>query len=186
MRLSSIQIGILNIVAISDTHGQHQSIQIPDSDVVIHCGDASKEIYDLEEFFQWFSNLPNRYKIFIPGNHDLLFDLEPESIHALMPDNVCLLDNREIVINGIRFYGLNARPWMHQYQTLPSEVDVLISHGPPLGILDENMGCPLIRKLVDEYAPKHHLFGHIHSQGGKTITFEKTTFHNCAFDIKTN
>lgn len=186
MRLKTLQIGPLNVVAISDTHGHHQSIRLPDSEVVIHCGDASREIYDLADLFQWFSALPHKHKIFIPGNHDLLFDLEPESVHALIPDNVCLLDNSDVVINGIRFYGLNALPWMHQYQALPSRVDVLISHGPPLGILDENMGCPLIRRLVDEYTPDFHLFGHIHSQGSKSITFGKTTFYNCAFNIPTN
>jgi Icc-related predicted phosphoesterase len=46
-----------------------------------------------------------------------------------------------------------------------SDIEVLLSHGPPMGILDENTGCTILRKMVGILKPTVHLFGHIHSVG---------------------
>jgi 3',5'-cyclic AMP phosphodiesterase CpdA len=44
----------MRIVAISDTHGSHRSLQIPDGDVLVHAGDCTRygrlrEIEDLRK-----------------------------------------------------------------------------------------------------------------------------------------
>lgn len=54
---------------------------------------------------------------------------------------------------------------------IPEDLDVLITHGPPFGILDrttngENAGCPHLLKAVQSRKPKIHFFGHIHEGYG--------------------
>ena len=63
-------------------------------------------------------------------------------------------------------------------------MDVLITHGPPFGILDRTaaglpQGCLELAEVVALLAPAVHLFGHIH-EGYGTLTRNKTTFVNAA------
>jgi len=63
-------------------------------------------------------------------------------------------------------------------------LDILITHGPPLGILDRtrkkvNVGCPILYRKVLEVAPRIHLFGHIHEAHG-FIQLLGTRFYNVA------
>jgi Icc-related predicted phosphoesterase len=54
------------------------------------------------------------------------------------------------------------------WSNLPEKIDILITHGPPSGILDVsihnglNVGCAFLRKAVLKIQPKVHIFGHIH------------------------
>ena len=51
--------------------------------------------------------------------------------------------------------------------------DVLVTHGPPFGILDQSrpmtdhLGCEELAEVVEKIAPKLHLFGHIHGGQGR-------------------
>jgi len=172
----------ITILAISDTHSQHRSLHIPVVDIIIHAGDACEDGDEeqLMDFFDWFSELPIQYKIFLAGNHDLIFDLEPERAKEMIPDNVIFLENEGIMIENVQFFGLVARPWMHEVIPIPENIDMLISHGAPQGILDENSGCSILRKMVETKKPKIHLFGHIHSVGCNCINQNSTTFYNVA------
>jgi len=54
---------------------------------------------------------------------------------------------------------------------MPTSIDILITHGPPNGILDlseagEYAGCTALLEAVREIAPRVHLFGHIHEGRG--------------------
>ncbi len=58
------------------------------------------------------------------------------------------------------------------------EVDIMITHGPPKGILDlnwrgdgptENCGCDHLRKAVERCRPRVHAFGHIHEAWGAVL-----------------
>jgi len=61
------------------------------------------------------------------------------------------------------------------WDRIPENLDVLVTHGPPWGILDVapnnlNVGCELLQTKVTQVSPKIHVFGHIHgSYGQKTI-----------------
>ena len=64
----------MKCVIISDSHNQHRSINLPDGDILIHCGDftmGGKE-HEIVEFLKWLGEVEKRYqKVFIvPGNHD--------------------------------------------------------------------------------------------------------------------
>lgn len=60
------------IVTISDTHCQHDDIEVPYGDILIHAGDFSGRgtKWEIESFLNWFGSLPHPWKIVIPGNHD--------------------------------------------------------------------------------------------------------------------
>jgi Icc-related predicted phosphoesterase len=67
---------------------------------------------------------------------------------------------------------------------LPEGVDLLVTHSPPLGILDKtskdkSVGSPALRKRVAQIKPKLHIFGHIHESHGR-VAIEGTTFMNVA------
>ena len=62
----------MKIVVISDTHSKHRELNIPNGDVIIHCGDVTQNGSKKEtiDFISWFEELNFKYKIFIAGNHD--------------------------------------------------------------------------------------------------------------------
>ena len=91
-------------------------------------------------------------------------------------------------IDGVKFWGSPHQPWFydwafnhprngkaltHYWSLIPDDTDVLITHGPPYGILDlpfgkgEPAGCELLLKRVQEVKPRVHVFGHIHGSYGK-------------------
>ena len=169
----------MRIVQISDTHNRHQRLKdLPAGDVIVHCGDFSdmgreEEVLD---FLNWFIMLPYKHKIFVTGNHDLCL-WDAEDIEDL-PENVHFLQDRGCEIDGIRFFRL---AYNHSESLIPDEVDVLITHEPPIMILDETVGIhwgnsPL-RNRVFEVKPKYHLFGHAHEAYGEE-TIEGITFSN--------
>jgi len=67
---------------------------------------------------------------------------------------------------------------------IPENIDVLITHGPPFGILDktvrgEKVGCQDLLAAIKRIKPKFHIFGHIHEDYG-TVTKDETTFVNAS------
>lgn len=67
------------------------------------------------------------------------------------------------------------------------ECDVLISHGPPMGILDINMhhktcGSPAMLEAVIRLKPKIHCYGHIHNRGGQVMKSDDTIFVNASMN----
>ncbi|UOE40126.1 metallophosphatase domain-containing protein [Chryseobacterium suipulveris] len=190
----------MKFLFISDTHSRHRRLtSLPEADVIIHAGDISKvgKEYEVEDFVDWFSNLNYQHKILIAGNHDFFFERETnENIQHILNDNIIYLHNSQVEIEGIRIWGSPYTPrffnWafnLHRgtdleknWQQIPIDTDILVTHGPPFGILDRtvsglNVGCKELMKKVKEVQPKYHLFGHIH-EGYGMLQSEKTTFIN--------
>lgn len=71
------------------------------------------------------------------------------------------------------------------WDMIPENTDVLITHGPPHGILDQtvrgklHVGCQELLEAVYRIKPKLHLFGHIHEARGK-IEYDGITFMNAS------
>jgi Icc-related predicted phosphoesterase len=74
---------------------------------------------------------------------------------------------------------------------IPDDTNVLITHGPPRGILDsnsanpndprQNFGCVALRaRIAGLRNLKLHVFGHIHGPGSHTEVHDGVTFGNCA------
>lgn len=106
------------------------------------------------------------HKIFIHGNHDLPFELEPEKSRALIPRGIIWLNDRVIKIKDIKIAGLSAFPFFFNPDELEN-VDIAVSHYPPSGILDDGFGSAEIGRLVKHIAPRYHVFGHNHKGFGK-------------------
>ena len=171
----------MKILQISDTHNKHNELtDLPAADVIVHCGDFTEQGTEEEvlDFLNWFIELPCKHKIFITGNHDLCL-WDAENIKDL-PDNVHFLQDKGCKIDGIKFFGL---AYNHSERFIPSDTDVLITHEPPVMILDESSGvhwgnAPL-RNRVFEVKPKYHLFGHAHDAFG-TVRHDGIVFSNGA------
>jgi len=187
----------VKVVCISDTHMRHD-IEIPEGDVLIHCGDFAitrDSMADLKVFAEWFQALPHKHKILVPGNHDWAFERDEENARKLLPDVTVLIDEA-IEIDGVKFYGTPVQPVFYHwafntsrhkremaFSRIPEDTTILITHSPPYGILDEvrgeNVGCPALKQRVDTIKPKYHVFGHIHPSYG-VIEEDGTTFINAS------
>lgn len=180
------------IVCLSDTHNYHEEIIVPDGDVLIHAGDATMRgtIREIAAFNRWFAALPHRYKIFVAGNHDWLFETDNALARRLLDEPIVYLQDSATVIDSLKIYGAPWQPRFYdwafnldrgrdmaeKWRLIPADTDVLITHGPPFGILDETpagdrAGCEELRKKVKEISPLAHIFGHIHHFYGTTEKF---------------
>lgn len=199
----------LQICFISDTHGDHKEIPIEslgEGDILIHAGDISdvgKES-QVRNFLNWFSSIKGyKHKVFIAGNHDFLFERQPNlgNMVLSMYNDITYLQDSSTIIKGIKLYGTPWQPefynWafnlprngiqlQHVWSKIPEDTDILITHGPPKMILDkvnasspDNLGCPLLMDRVLEVKPTIHTFGHIHGGYGERL-FHDTTFINCS------
>src|SRR3712207_5545038 len=102
------------IVCISDTHNRNEQITVPEGDILIHAGDATFRgtIDEIERFNNWFAALPHRYKIFVAGNHDWLFQTDNRLVRSLLNENIIYLQDSSTEIDGIKFYG---SPWQPRF-----------------------------------------------------------------------
>ncbi len=195
----------MRIICISDTHGQHQSLRLPEGDMVIHAGDLSTlgKVEEIQSFLDWFCRLPHPYKIFIGGNHDFFLEKEPEVFLTMVPDNCTYLNDSMTEIEGIRIWGSPVTPFHHNWafnrypgedilkhwQLISEETDILVTHGPPAGILDMTVrgiavGDEDLKKKIAYINPKYHLFGHIHESYGQLQTDGTTYINACNLDVR--
>ncbi|MGX1753439.1 metallophosphatase domain-containing protein [Sphingobacterium sp. NPDC055346] len=191
----------MQIVAISDTHGKHRDKKIPDGDILIHAGDVTRggKKEQVIDFLEWFAEQRHTYKIFVAGNHDFYFEqADPDEINDLIPNKIIYLNDSGVEINGIKFWGSPITPWFNNWafnrergtkikqhwDLIPDDIDILITNGPPFGILDETVygkqtGCEELLLRVYQVKPKYHIFGHIHEEYGN-LTKAETTFVNAS------
>ena len=179
----------MRIVCISDTHSMHEQMPpIPEGDVLIHAGDSLGQgsLSNLLALNDWLATLPHPHKILIAGNHDWVFQNQPEEARAALTQAIYLEDSG-VEINGFHFWGspwtpifmnwafmLDAESLAQKWQLIPDTTDVLITHGPPHGLGDRvpdqyrtlHVGDESLRSRVSEIAPKLHVFGHIHEDYG--------------------
>jgi Icc-related predicted phosphoesterase len=70
-------------------------------------------------------------------------------------------------------FNLQRGPALREkWALIPEGTDVLITHGPPFGILDwtargERVGCEDLLEAVRRVKPRLHVFGHIHEGYGE-------------------
>lgn len=187
----------MKLTIISDTHNQHDQLDLPLTDVLIHAGDFTSmgRINEIENFFNWFKSQPHEHKIFVAGNHD--FGMEAHFIKEMIPLEVVYLEDQSHFINDVHFYG---SPWQgnlpnwafyrkenarHPFLYIPP-CDVLITHVPPKNYLDKVKNGPRVGSDIlfnthqkGDQRPKLHIFGHIHEERG-IFKHEETTFVNAS------
>ena len=189
----------MRIVCVSDTHGWHRDLAVPDGDLLVHAGDVTRkgELDTVADFDRWLGSLPHRHKVVICGNHDFCFQEQPHAARALLTTAVYLEDN-SVTLGGLTVYGSPWQPWFGGWAfnlprgpelaavwaKIPDRTDILITHGPPAGILDrthrgDNVGCADLLARVLEVRPRLHVFGHIHEAAG-LLDLDGTTFVNAS------
>jgi Icc-related predicted phosphoesterase len=193
----------MRLVTISDTHSLHDSIdKLPEGDVLVHAGDFMNSGYDLRDivsFNRWLGEQNFKHRVVCAGNHDRYFENAPQQARELLT-NATYLENDGITIDGVTFWGSPYTPdflnWAFMYPRgtaaqrywgmIPDSLDVLITHGPPFGILDQtapgeaHLGCEELLDVVKKKKPRVHIFGHIHGGAG-TFENEATRFINAAY-----
>eukprot|EP01084_Bolivina_argentea_P149335 260880_1 len=108
-----------------------------------------------------------------------LYDMQVEKLRKIMT-NCTILNDEAIVIENIKFYGsswcnhskanyglyLEAKFIKKKWDKIPKDVDYLITHCPPQGILDKpesHAGCAQLRLMLNSLTKlKVHQFGHVH------------------------
>lgn len=152
----------MKIMAISDTHGNTDKIEVPACDLLVHAGDICADSYkgkwcrhypDLAgEWFQdvwipWMQPMIDdgwvKQVVGVWGNHDWT----SRAGWLGLPPWVKILTDQEFEYKGLRIWG---SPWSNQfmtwawmaspealkprYEAIPEGVDILISHQPPSGL----------------------------------------------------
>ena len=194
----------MRIILISDTHGRHKEVTIPNGDILIHSGDFSGrgDPYEVKDFLEWFTSQPHTNKIFIAGNHDLSFENKPawlEDMLDKLAPNIFYLEDSLVTIDDVKFYGSPWQPEFHdwafnlvrgpelaeKWAKIPLDTNVLITHGPAYSYLDytifghQNTGCHDLLERIKEVKPQIHTCGHIHHSHGSKYD-EYTTYFNAS------
>jgi Icc-related predicted phosphoesterase len=206
---------ILNILHISDTHGFHHRLDIkPGYDLIVHSGDVSNSIdpalsfNEIRDFLEWFEALDIPEKILVPGNHDVAIWKGMITVEDLAEMGIEMLINQSLFVYDLHIWGSPYTPRLYDHYTnwawglkrqemdkvwnlIPNNLDILITHGPPKGILDltldrENQenavqaGDKVLFNKVLEKKPKIHMFGHIHEERG-FLNAGIRNYHNIIF-----
>lgn len=180
------------ITFISDTHNKHNRVtaDLPGGDILIHGGDISSMGYEHEvyDFLRWFSIQNYEHKIFIAGNHDFLFERNVVLSKVLLDKfkNITYLQDSGVTIDGLNIWGSPWQPSFYdwafnlprngseiaeKWSLIPDDTNILITHGPPYGILDltpryEKVGCEQMYNRIIGLSGDDklfiHSFGHIH------------------------
>ena len=194
----------VSIVCISDTHNSQPVLPEGDVLIHAGDLTQSGTFEELQSTLAWLSAQPHQVKIVVAGNHDMLLDAsfgerkpdycdpKSESQRELLDwGDIIYLENADTVVtceNGrrLKIYGspLSARHgnWAFQYHrwvdvwggTVPEDVDILVTHGPPRGHLDLlKLGCPHLLHELWRVRPRLHVFGHVHEGAGtEWLTFD--------------
>lgn len=150
----------MKITCISDLHGCYPD-DLPGGDLLIVAGDltATDTQNEIDEFDRWLSVQKYRKKVFIAGNHDnRLVEEKPRKYLQKTADKE--LERFEYLCDsGTEFEGVKiwGSPWsltfdginprctaftgtesdlVAKFALIPNDVDILITHMPPNGILD--------------------------------------------------
>ncbi|KAF6811210.1 phosphoric ester hydrolase [Colletotrichum sojae] len=169
----------VTVVCISDTHNTQP--RLPPGDILVHAGDltASGTAAELRATVEWIKKQPHRHKVVVAGNHDLCLDenLEKgEEEEAVDWGDVIYLNRSSATLQVPKHDD-----WAFQYPrsqaaqdpwagSVPDGTDVLITHAPPKGHMDDprgNWGCEMLSAELWRARPRLHVFGHVHCGHGR-------------------
>jgi Icc-related predicted phosphoesterase len=201
------------IIFISDTHGLHDRMApLPEGEILIHAGDLTNigSPNEVAEAGVWLRKMKERFQhvICVAGNHDWLFEKNPMLAVSLLHTGTNLagdggliyLQDSGVTVGGLSVYGSPQTPFFYNWafnverghlkpywDRIPEGLDILVTHGPPMGIRDqaaphlgsEHAGDQELLEAVERVKPKIHVFGHFHGSYGIS-KYENTTFINAS------
>lgn len=179
------------IDCISDLHGYFP--QLEGGDLLIVAGDLTARDTQEEHlrYLKWLNVQQYEKVIFIAGNHDNYY-VDDECYCEGHIKYVC---NSVTEFRGLKIWGSPHSLWFDgvnpactafmgseeelaaKYALIPDDIDILISHTPMWGMLDQNRdgylcGSRSLRDAVDRVMPKLLVCGHIHEQGGNELMYK--------------
>jgi hypothetical protein len=176
----------MDIVILGDTHGFHPDV--PDGEILIHTGDFTQGWGgrdQVKDVAKWLGDMPHPHKFLVGGNHDgSLFTHDEQCRAILWVHGIAYLCHQAAMVGDIKIWGSPYHPQFAGvfgktraelsliWESVDPDIDILITHGPPLYVLDtngmepEHLGDPELNYLVQRWAPKFHAFGHIHGGYG--------------------
>lgn len=200
---------MIKIVAISDVHAKWQKLVIPECDILISCGDYSfkGEKHLIRNFHEWLNKQDAGHIISLQGNHETWVEEnfnEAKEIATKACPAVHFIDEGLIELEGIKIWCSAITPFFHNWawnryrgeeikqhwDRIPNDTDILVTHGPPYGILDEtyyvdgslkeHCGCQDLLEATKRIKPALHFFGHIHFHGGNQKHINGVSYYNAS------
>jgi Icc-related predicted phosphoesterase len=194
----------LRVAAISDLHGFLP--EIPPCDLLLVGGDVcpvDDHALDFQRrwlegpFSAWLAGLDADAIVGIAGNHDFVAEADPELMRSLPWTYLC---DETAEVGRLRIHG---SPWTPTFMKwafmqddedlagawarIPDDVDVLLTHGPPLGHGDlavHGIHCgsqTLAARLPELERLQLHPFGHIHEGGGSRDALGNAMLANVSY-----
>ena len=199
----------MKILCLSDLHTEFDRFppgEMPPADACLIAGDltvwghrdAQARGDEIGRAGDWLTAMSERYDtlLWIPGNHDI--GVTARSF-AHIPQAVCVL-NETVAVGPFTLHGVSLTPcfdnpflkqvWDYMTDSRKVDaaafdfapVDIVLSHGPPQGILDGpgRWGSPALLRYIERHQPRLVVCGHIHEDGGKQVQIGKTLLVNTA------
>ena len=183
--------------------------------MLLHAGDATYTgtVQEIIRFNAHLMRHRDRFQrvIFTPGNHDRLFEHVFNHARSLIDSSIDVLHDAMTEVGNIKIWGSGWTPafgvgWAFNarrgkqleeiWSRMPDDVDVLVTHGPPLGFGDivrqalpsprewidrgydnfnddqlksamiEHVGCAELLHRIQKVKPRFVVCGHIHPAYG--------------------
>jgi Icc-related predicted phosphoesterase len=199
----------MDVILVSDTHNSHGGLALPPCDLLVHAGDFTRHgtLAEAEAFLAWMGAQPAARKVLTAGNHDLIAEQDRWSVRALARrHHVDYLLEEGLEVLGLRVWASPYTPrfgdWAFQedrgapsaarWARFPEGLDLLVTHGPPHGVLDRtrhglDVGCEELLAAVRRRPPRVHVFGHVHEAHGElTLPDLPTRFVNASSFVSTS
>lgn len=169
----------VRIVMVSDTHNQHNDLEMPPGDVLIHAGDFTS--YGNKDhaisFNEWLGEQTYQHKIVVNGNHENNASWKLQT--PIIISEGSFLRQTELVITlnitaghcrQLKVFGMEfcwpTRGNNPCYDAIPIDTNILVTHSPVYGYVDGEKGCSSLLEKCNELAKYGHLqlvvCGHIH------------------------
>jgi len=198
----------IKIACVSDTHSLQNKIKIPECDLLISSGDLinyNDGEKEMKSFSNWFESIKCNNKIIVPGNHDKYLEKNKSKFKQFFPTSHYLeynsleLKEHNILIYGApctlrrnlfyfgNAYSLPGDQMKKEWEKIPENTDILITHVPPYDVLDityknKHVGSKILRnEICNRIQPKIHIFGHNHDSHVFFVEGEFKNGNKCLF-----
>lgn len=188
---------------IADLHGHYPVFD--SGELLIIAGDltARDTLQEFVKLNQWLAGLPHEEVIVIAGNHDV--KIQKGLANIVQNEKVCYLENSGTEFKGMKIWGMPQSLWFNGVNPscaafmckeshmekivneIPDNVDIIVSHSPPYGILDKSVydgihcGSETVRMGLDmRLTPRLFVCGHIHEGYGIYQMEKRTAVVNCS------